>query len=292
MRGVAMVPGPRSDVLWLDERLAMNWSTFEDLWAWPSAANAPSGVHANLGGAFHSPPAAVAVGDSLEVFGLSSSYELLHKSYRPGGDPSWSAEWENLGGGLTSTPVAVSTVADRLDVFAVGSDQALLHRVRSGEPWLAWEDLGGCFTSAPVVLPAGRDTFDIFARGPDYLIYHAEQTAGGPSEWASLGAGLLREPVSTSAPVAVRVHNEIYVFVVAADGAMWFTRFNGRLWKPWSSLGGTFEFDPVALALFPEISPLGSYRLDVFFLRKPAALSGRRLAVSRPGPVLPLAIDL
>ena len=52
MRGVVMVPGPRSDVLWLDDKLAMNWSTFDDLWAWPSVTVAPSGVYTNLGGTF------------------------------------------------------------------------------------------------------------------------------------------------------------------------------------------------------------------------------------------------
>jgi len=79
-----MVPGPRSDVLWLDDNLTMNWSTFDDLWAWPSADVAPSGVHANLGGSFRSPPAAVAIGDSLEVFGLGADYALWHKSYHLG----------------------------------------------------------------------------------------------------------------------------------------------------------------------------------------------------------------
>ena len=94
-------------------------------------------------------------------------------------------------------------------------------------------------------------TFDIFARGPDYLIYYSELTAKGPSERAQLGGGLLREPIAASGPAAVRVHKEIYVFVVAADRAMWFTRFIGSLWKPWSSLGGAFDFDPVALAVNP-----------------------------------------
>jgi hypothetical protein len=264
MRGVVIVPGPRSDVLWLDDSLGMNWSTFNDLWNYSTVTIPPSGTHINLSGTFRSPPAGVCVGDGLEVFGLNSDYVLLHKSYDPGGQGGWSAEWENLGGELTSTPVAVSTAGDQLDIFVLGADQGLLHRLRSGGSWSDWVDLGGCFTSAPVVLPAGPDTFDIFARGPDYLIYHSELTASGPSEWASLGAGLLREPIATSAPAAVRVHDQVYVFVVAEDRAIWFTRFDGRLWRPWSSLGGTFLFDPVALALFPEISTLGTYRIDVF----------------------------
>ena len=117
-----------------------------------------------------------------------------------------------------------------------------------------------------MVLPAGPDTFDIFARGPDFLIYHSELTAGGHSDWAALGGGLLREPIAASAPAAVRMNNVLYVFVVAADQAIWFTWFDGKVWKPWSSLGGTFISEPVAFALFPPIDAVlgSSHRIDVF----------------------------
>jgi len=57
--------------------------------------------------------------------------------------------------------------------------------------------------------------------------------------------------------------------VVAADGAMWFTRFDGKVWKPWSSLGGSFVSDPVAIALLPEIERPGTRtgRIDLFGVR-------------------------
>ena len=62
------------------------------------------------------------------------------------------------------------------------------------------------------------------------------------------------------------MNNLLYVFVVAADQAIWFTWFDGKVWKPWSSLGGTFISEPVAFALFPLIDAvLGSnHRIDVF----------------------------
>jgi hypothetical protein len=266
MRGVVLVPGARSDVLWLDENLAMNYATFNDLGVWPEHPAEGVTPAQFLGGTFASPPAAVALGaDRLEVFGLGTDYVLYHKSFNALGN-QWSASWENLGGDLTSTPVAVSTAADRVDIFALGPDQGMLRRTRTGNVWSAWEELGGCFTSAPVVLPASADTFDIFARGPDFLTYQSKLTAESHSDWAALGGGLLREPIAASAPAAVRVHDELYVFVVAADWAIWFTRFDGTVWKPWSSMGGTFVSEPVAIALFPQIDQTGtgSRRIDVF----------------------------
>jgi hypothetical protein len=270
MRGVVLVPSDRSDVLWLDRDLAMNYTTFGDLEVWPANPVEGTGVFEHLGGTFASPPAAVALGaDRLEVFGLGTDYALYHKSYNAQADAMgnhWSAAWENLGGDLTSTPVAVSTAANRVDVFALGPDQGMLQRTRTGTAWSAWKELGGCFTSAPAVLPSGPGTFDIFARGPDFLIYRSTLTAAGISDWAALGGSLLREPIAASAPAAVRVHSEMYVFVVAADWAIWFTRFDGTVWKPWSSLDGTFVSEPVAIALFPQIDQTGtsSRRIDVF----------------------------
>jgi hypothetical protein len=257
MRGVVLVPGEPSSVLWLNQDLAMIYASFSDLQDWPdpSDLSVPPGISTNLGGRFASPPVGVQVGaDHLEVFGVGTDYALRHKSFdrQPGGD-GWSAEWEILGGDLTGTPAVTSTTADRLDIFAPGPDQGMLHRRRTGTTWSAWEQLGGCFTSTPVVLTSGRETFDIFARGPDYLIYHGQLTAEGFSGWAALGGGLLREPTAASAPAAVGVYDEMYVFVVAADWAIWFTRFDGTLWKPWSSLGGSFVSDPVVTALYPEI---------------------------------------
>jgi hypothetical protein len=271
MRGVVLVPGPRKDVLWLDENLAMRWAYFDDLLLWPDPRTGGGGGSTLLGGSFRSPPTAVAIGlDRVEVFGLGTDYALLHKTYLDQQDVgTWSANWENLGGDLTSTPVVVSTAADRLDIFALGPDQGMLHRRRTGAAWSAWEELGGCFTSAPAILPAGLDTFDIFARGPDYLIYRSRLTTAGLSDWAALGGGLLREPIAASAPAAVQLPGELYVFVVAADGAMWFTRFDGTVWKPWSSLGGSFVSEPVAIALVPEIDRPGTRigRIDVFGVR-------------------------
>jgi hypothetical protein len=255
MRGVALVPSSRLDILWLDENLAMNYTGWNNIdGAWPTDPNTP-GVFDNLGGIFTSPPAGVALGtDRLEVFGLGTDYALYNKSYNAQADATgqhWTPRWENLGGDFTSTPVVVSPANDRVDIFGLGPDQGMVHGTRAGTSWSGWEELGGCFTSPPAVLPAGPDTFDLFARGADFLIYHARLTATGLSEWAVLGGGLLREPIAASAPAAVRVRGEVYVFVVAADQATWYTWFDGKVWRPWSSLGGASISEPVAIALVP-----------------------------------------
>lgn len=272
MHGVALVPSIRLDVLWLDHNFAMNYHTWKDL------DLIPDSPPTNLGGTFTSPPVAVALGqDRLDVFGLGLDYALYHKVHAaaaPVGE-QWSPKWENLGGNFTSTPVVVSTGDNRIDLFGLGPDQGMLHRAWHGSAvagtsplpgsgkWFDWDELGGGFTSLPAVLPAASGAFDIFARGLDFMVYHATWTQGAPTDWQLLGGGLLGEPSAASAPTAVRVHNGTFVFVTGADGAVWYAVFDGKVWKPWLSLGPanratadndavTFISEPVAVALFPK----------------------------------------
>jgi hypothetical protein len=271
MHGVVLVPSSRLDMLWLDTNRGMNHH------AWTAIDLAPGSLPTNLGGTFTSPPVAVALGqDRLDVFGLGLDYALYHKVHAaaaPVGQ-QWSPNWANLGGNFTSTPVVVSTGDDRIDLFGLGSDQGMLHRAWHGSgttgtsplpgsgQWSDWDELGGGFTSLPAVLPAGSGAFDVFARGLDFMVYHAIYTPGMPTDWRLLGGGLLGEPSAASAPIAVRVHDGALVFVTGVDGAVWYTLFDGRVWKPWLSLGPanrgaaatdavTFVSEPVAVALVP-----------------------------------------
>ncbi len=272
MHGVALVPSDRLDMLWLDPNFAMNYHTWKDM---DLIAGSPP---TNLGGTFTSPPVAVALGqDRLDVFGLGLDYALYHKVHAaaaPVGQ-QWSANWENLGGNFTSTPVVVSTADNRIDLFGLGPDQGMLHRAWHGSvvtgisplpdagKWSDWDELGGGFTSLPAVLPAASGAFDLFARGLDFMVYHATWTPGAPADWQLLGGGLLGEPPAASAPAAVKVHSRTFVFVTGADGLVWYVVFDGKVWKPWMSLGPanrttadqdavTFISEPVAVALFPE----------------------------------------
>lgn len=240
MRGVVLLPNSSMDIFWLDDNYEMNHSTWNNInQIWPAPPTV--GQFDNLGGVFTSAPAAVATASNrLHVFGLGLDYALYHKTCDParaGGGSSWTPDWENLGGNLSSTPVVVSTEGESVDVFVLGSDQAMLHTTWSGSSWSAWGNLGGCFTSLPVVLPSGANAFDIFARGADFMIYHMALNAGVSSGWSLLGGPLLWEPTAASAPAAARVGNSVFVFVVGIDAAMWQIEFDGKVWQPWKSLG-------------------------------------------------------
>jgi hypothetical protein len=272
MHGVALVPSSRLDMLWLDNNFAMNYHTWKDM------DLVPGSPPTNLGGTFTSPPVAVALGQNrLDIFGLGLDYALYHKVHAPTAPvgKQWSPNWENLGGNFTSTPVVVSTADNRMDLFGLGPDQGMLHRAWHGSAmggtsplpdpgkWSDWDELGGGFTSLPAVLPTGSGAFDIFARGLDFMVYYTTWTPGTPAVWQLLGGGLLGEPSAASAPAAVRVRYGTFVFVAGANGAIWYALFDGKVWKPWVSLGPahratankdavTFISEPVAVTLIPE----------------------------------------
>ncbi|GAC1347237.1 MAG: hypothetical protein NVSMB27_12250 [Ktedonobacteraceae bacterium] len=298
MHGVALIPSDRLDMLWLDTNFAMNYHTWKDMDLIPGSPST------NLGGTFTSPPVAVALGqDRLDVFGLGLDYALYHKVHAPAAPVGrqWSPNWENLGGNFTSTPVVVSTADNRIDLFGLGPDQGMLHRAWHGSvvtgisplpgpgKWSDWDELGGGFTSLPAVLPAASGAFDLFARGLDFMVYHATWTPGTPADWQLLGGGLLGEPSAASAPAAVRVHYETFVFVTGANGAVWYIVFDGKVWKPWVSLGPAhrattdqdaiaFISEPVAVALFPES--------DIIVDPGPITTSGTTGAVTTQPPSL------
>jgi hypothetical protein len=271
MHGVFLVPNKRRDILWLNSRFEMNHTTWNDVvghWQNPpltSTSDAPLvGAYTDLGGIFASPPVAVETdGNHLHVFGLGTDYAVYRKSFdatNPSPAAQWTPNWERIGGNFMCTPVVVSTGPSRIDLFGLDIDQSMVHSTWNGTSWSAWDELGGCFSGTPIVLPTIDGKFDIFARAIDYKLYHLAYDPAVQTDWKILGGGLLGEPVAASAPAAVRVQQRIFVFVVGDDGAMWTTFFDGKLWKPWASLGilalgsakgnvpsTTFTTEPVAI---------------------------------------------
>ena len=260
MRGVILIPSEKQDILWLDSDFSMDHISWTDLDASPAEARELPG------GTFTSPPAGVALApNELHVFGLGLDYAVYHKIYDATASfgHQWSPNWDNLGGDLTSTPVVLSTAQHHIDLFGLGPDQGMLHRSWNGSAWSDWDELGGGFTSQPIILPTGSGAFDIFARGLDFMLYHANWKPGTATDWSPLGGGPLVAPTAASAPAAVRVHNAIFVFVAGADGSIWYIQFDGKVWKPWASLGPayratadkdavTFVSEPVVAAFFPQ----------------------------------------
>jgi hypothetical protein len=164
----------------------------------------------------------------------------------------------------------------------------MLHRSLDGNRWNSWDQLGGAFTSPPVVLPGASGTFDIFARGLEFLIYRTTRKPGTLAQWEALGGGLLGEPTAASSPAAIRVRNNIFVFVTGIDGAIWYTVFDGNYWKAWASLdvvetaasgyaaglGGAISFisEPVVAAFsWEQITPIGGTALVATTGGPPAA---------------------
>jgi hypothetical protein len=284
MQGVVMVPSSQRDIFWLDHNFAMYHSTWNDIFGVAPGV----GVVDFWGGTFTSPPAAVLVGlNRIDVFGLGKDYAVLHISY-DSSSHSWSA-WENLGGNFTSTPVAASTGSNRIDLFGLGVDQGMLNRAWNGSSWTDWEELGGAFTSLPAILPGGSG-FDIFARGLDYMVYHQSWLPGSAGEWRLLGGPLLGAPVAASAPAAIRDPqsqtlggDRKFVFVTGADGAIWYITFDGKVWKPWTSLGyaskatpgsqdpESFISEPVVTS--PPDFDVSKHFVDVFALSRSGALA-------------------
>ncbi|WP_159009667.1 hypothetical protein [Bradyrhizobium sp. S69] len=273
MHAIVLVPNERLDVLWLDGKFEMNHTTWNNIVGhWPDYPAV--GQFDNLGGIFTTPPVAVPLGENrLDVFGLGTDYAVYHKTFQANatGAGTWTPNWENLGGNFMSTPAVASTGPDRIDIFALGIDQGMVHKAWNGTAWdTNWEELGGCFASPPMLVAGTAGAYDVFGRGLDYMIYHLAYKPGASSHWNIVGGPLLGAPVAASAPAAIRVRNSLYLFVAGSDGAMWMTLFDGKIWRPWSSLGPaskpsvngktpaiTFASEPVPAAFFPRIDIAG-----------------------------------
>jgi hypothetical protein len=247
MRNFAFVPS-RYDVFWLDSTFGMNYATWNDLLPWP-ADSSQVADYAALGGVFTSPPVAVSMNTQrVDVFGLGTDYALYHRYLESG---TWSGAWESLGGSLMSPPAVLANsdgTGPRLDIFALGPDQSMLQLTWSNVAgWTSWTPLGGCFTTPPVALAGPNGRIDLLGRGPDGMLYMATCVGGTWSEWTYLGGPLLAAPVSASMPSALRWGTDnLDVFAVGSDGALWHIAFDGVRWHPWESLGGQFFSEPDA----------------------------------------------
>ena len=70
--------------------------------------------------------------------------------------------------------------------------------------------------------------------------------------WESLGGELASAPAVTSWAA-----NEMQVFCIFPDGALWNRYWDGEAWHPWETLGGELTGDPAACSW-------GADRIDLF----------------------------
>ena len=164
MRGVVLVPGDKQDLLWLNNNFSIDHASWKDLLL------DPGGTRDLPGGSFTSSPAGVSLAPGrLDIFGLGLDYSVYHKTYDATAALGlrWSANWEDLGGNLTSPPVVHSPSANQIDPFGLGPDQGLLHRRWNGSAGATGKNSGA---ASPALRLSCR-------RRPERMIFsHAART--------------------------------------------------------------------------------------------------------------------
>ena len=157
------------------------------------------------------------------------------------------ADWESLGGGLTSAPAIASWAKGRLDVFGRGTDNALWHKSLADGAWSEWKSLRGILTSPPAAVSWGEGRIDVFVRGTDRALWHRWFTGGRWRGWESLGGILNFGPT-----VASWGPRRLDVFARGTDNTIFQRTFNGS-WKPWQRIG-----EPHNTAALPGIAAVSS----------------------------------
>jgi hypothetical protein len=170
------------------------------------------------------------------------------------------ADWQSLGGGITSAPAICSWRPGRLDVFARGEDFALWHKYSQDlQSWSEWESLGGGLASPPAAVSWSEGRIDVFVRGTDRALWHKWFGDGNWSGWESLGGALNFGPtVSSWGP------GHLDVFARGTDNTIFQRTFEGQNWIPWRPVP-----DAARKAALPGIAAVsgpfsGPGRIDLF----------------------------
>ena len=184
--------------------------------------------------------------EKMDIFAQDASDAIQHRYFFRNG---W-ADWESIGGIVSSVPCTVSWDERRVDVFARGQNGALWHKWWDGQSWFDWEDLGGQLASGPDACSWGPGRLDVFIRGTDNALWHKWYDQGW-SDWESLGGSISSDPSAVSWG-----SGRIDVFARGTDNAIWHKCYD-QGWGAWESLGGV-------LASAPDACSWGQNRLDIF----------------------------
>jgi hypothetical protein len=160
------------------------------------------------------------------------------------------SEWQSLGGVFTSQPHVVTWGEDQFKdtrwmVVAVGTDQAFWYKESLTVSDSPWASLGGIVMSPPHIVKSGDSSLDVFAVGVKSDLLHWRFENG---TWVTVGESL--GGILTSAPHAVMFgeeNDELIVFALGTDRAVWFRRFSNGIWSPWDTLGRIFSSAPRAV---------------------------------------------
>jgi hypothetical protein len=162
------------------------------------------------------------------------------------------ANWQSLGGVLTSSPDASSWGPNRVDVFVRGANNAMFQNTWNGSSWTGFTSLGGVITSSPDAVSWGSNRIDVFARGQDNGLWHQSWNGSAWSGWQSLGGVITSDP-----DVASWGPGRLDIFARGQNNGIWHMSWNGSRWSGWDPLGGVFTSDPSAVSWGPN-------RIDVF----------------------------
>ncbi|WP_343222453.1 N,N-dimethylformamidase beta subunit family domain-containing protein [Lysobacter sp. ISL-50] len=195
-----------------------------------------------------------------DVFALGLDNGMYWRS-RVGG--VWQ-DWQGLGGGFLFAPAVTSKAANRLSLFAVGLDSHLYQNLWNGSAWLGWTHLGApagrTLTSNPAAISRDGVTTDVFARtsnGSDFEIWRLTHDGTSWGSWQSLGGGFKSGPAVSSWN-----SQEMTVFAIGLDDALWNNQWTAGTWSGWVSLGGPGQ----ALVSTPAAVSRGDGKMDVFAL--------------------------
>lgn len=189
-------------------------------------------------GSFSSRPTAlVDADDEVHVFAQKTDGSIAHRTL--------SQPWQSLGStpespNPASAPQPVLGSDGELHVLVRTTDNTLWHRTLHSD----WTSLGGSLAGEPSAVRAFGDTaIHVFARGPDGGIWHRvlecsssmSQAESACEDWVSRGGNTADNPV-VSDPIALASRlGEVPVFVIRADGSVWFKTQE----LDWTSIGGS-----------------------------------------------------
>jgi hypothetical protein len=196
--------------------------------------------------------------DHIDLFAWGEDDAVWHRTFFRNG---W-ADWQPLGGIVTSAPSAASWGPNHIDLFARGTDNAIWHKNWDGTHWADWSSIGGELTSGPDACSWGPGRVDVFARGTDNALWHIWYD-GAWHPWESLGGEITSDPTAVSHAVGV-----IDVYARGTDNALWTKNWNGHVWNDWASLGGN-------LTSAPDAASWGGNRVDVVALDVDAHMGHR-----------------
>ena len=167
-------------------------------------------------------------------------------------------------GGLTinsvvspdDTAVAAASIdGTSFDVFWRNADRTMATKQWNGANFVTSGTLPYGLTLAGLAAAGKADRVDVFHVGTDHNLYQAYRIGASWAGWYNIpvpAGGLASLP-----PAAVWTPDALWVFAVASDGTVRYTRNqNSPTWDPWVNLGGSAQ-SGVAVTI------VGS-RIDVF----------------------------